>query len=146
MVEQAIVNASPIILLSRIGRLELLRSVARIVCVPVSVVDEVGIKGGEDMAAQALLRATWATRVDPGSVPAAIAAWNLGAGGSAVLAVARRCPVPTRSWTTARLDAVLPRLGYRRSGRSESCSEPSGWGPFRQRGRSWSVWLPSACT
>ncbi len=92
MVEQAIVNASPIILLSRIGRLELLRSVARIVCVPVSVVDEVEIKGGEDMAAQALLRATWATRVDPGSVPAAIAAWNLGAGESAVLAVARALP------------------------------------------------------
>ena len=92
MVERAIVNASPVILLSRVGRLELLRSVARNVCIPVPVVDEVEAKGSDDMAAQALSHASWATRVDPGSMPAAIAAWNLGAGESAVLAVARAMP------------------------------------------------------
>jgi predicted nucleic acid-binding protein len=36
--------------------------------------------------------ATWATRVDPGSSPEAIAAWNLGAGESAVLTAARAMP------------------------------------------------------
>jgi predicted nucleic acid-binding protein len=93
MVDRAVVNASPIILLSRVGELELLRAVARVVCVPTLVIREVDAKGGSDPASQALEAASWVTRIDAGHVPATIAAWNLGAGESAVLAVASSTPV-----------------------------------------------------
>ncbi len=92
MVERAVVNASPIILLSRVEALDLLRAVARAVYVPTAVVDEVNAKGGGDAASRALARASWARQVEADNVPAAIAAWNLGAGESAVLAVASSMP------------------------------------------------------
>jgi predicted nucleic acid-binding protein len=92
MPERAVVNASPIILLSRVGELDLLRAVTRDVCVPTRVVIEVDAKGGGDSASQALEAASWLRRIDAGEVPATIAAWNLGAGESAVLAVASSMP------------------------------------------------------
>jgi predicted nucleic acid-binding protein len=92
MVDHAVVNASPIILLSRVGQLQLLRAVARVVTIPHAVVEELNAKGAADPAAQGLAAASWARRVDVGEVPTSIAAWNLGAGESAVLAVARSVP------------------------------------------------------
>ena len=92
MVERAVVNASPIILLSRVESLGLLRAVARAVYVPTAVAGEVNAKGGDDSVARALAEASWVQQVVADDVPAPVAAWNLGAGESAVLAVA--CSMP----------------------------------------------------
>jgi predicted nucleic acid-binding protein len=92
MVDHVVVDASPIILLSRVGRLPLLRAVARVVSIPYPVVEEVNAKGAADPAAQGLAAASWARRVDAVEVPTSIAAWNLGTGESAVLAFARSMP------------------------------------------------------
>lgn len=88
MDECAVVNASPLILLSRVGEVDLLQGVARSFTVPESVVQELLAKGPEDAAVQALKARPW-LQVEPRTgIPPQIAEWNLGAGESAVLTTA----------------------------------------------------------
>ena len=79
-----VVNASPLILLCKVGQVELLRRLGRTVCVPEGVVAEIGADP-DDSASCALDTCTWLRRVAV-SVPDAIKAWDLGRGESEVVA------------------------------------------------------------
>ena len=92
MPERIVVNASPLIFLSRSGHLDLLRVVCDHAVVPEAVAGEIRVRGEDDPAARALAQTEWlAVRAAPGIHPE-ILAWGLGRGESAVLAVARAEP------------------------------------------------------
>jgi predicted nucleic acid-binding protein len=80
-----VINASPLILLGKLGRLDLIAALANRVMVPAAVIDEIAAGAGD---ATAGLVVDWARRkVDPDiSVPGSIVGWDLGAGESQVLA------------------------------------------------------------
>jgi predicted nucleic acid-binding protein len=82
MPERPVVDASPLVVLARAGRLDLLRLLADRVVVPGQVADEV--TAHSDEAARALDEA-WVERVAAVPVAERIAAWDLGSGESAVL-------------------------------------------------------------
>jgi predicted nucleic acid-binding protein len=86
--EPVVINASPLILLSRGGHLALLRAFAGEVWVPAPVAAEIRHRGERDITAR-VLRATDWLRVHPEpSIPEPIARRRLGAGESATLAIA----------------------------------------------------------
>lgn len=80
-----VINASPLILLGKLGRTDLLEGLAQEVWVPDAVYDEVAAGLAEAGAAGSLL---WAQdrRVRDVAVPSSILGWDLGAGESQVLA------------------------------------------------------------
>jgi len=80
-----IVNASPSIILGRIGRLELLDALSSKVGVPAAVIDEVRAGLADDPGAAATLAWAGQYRLDDQPVPGAIGMWGLGAGESQVL-------------------------------------------------------------
>lgn len=86
MVTLWVVNASPIILLAKVGLLDLLRQLGPAVVIPGAAVLEIQRRGSADPGVQALAQATWLTSVDPGPIPANVAAFGLGDGETAVLA------------------------------------------------------------
>ncbi|HLA76897.1 MAG TPA: DUF3368 domain-containing protein [Vicinamibacteria bacterium] len=88
LADAAVVNASPLIYLSEIAQLELLRLAAGEVLVPRAVADEVRRWGDEDAAVRALAATPWLKIIDTPPVPASVEAWNLGPGESAVLSYA----------------------------------------------------------
>lgn len=81
-----VINASPLILLGKLGRTDLLESLARQVIVPQAVFREVAAGVADDAAMEVAL--AWAApRVqDDIPVPSSISGWDLGAGESQVLA------------------------------------------------------------
>jgi predicted nucleic acid-binding protein len=83
-----IVNASPLILLSKVGFLDLLQVEADEVIVPDLVINEIRAYGATDVTVRAIENATWIQRVSAPRVPADIASWDLGDGESSVLALA----------------------------------------------------------
>jgi predicted nucleic acid-binding protein len=87
-----VVNASPIILLTKARLLEVLRHLGSPVVIPEAAVHEVQQRGASHLSVQSLAQATWLVSVDPGPIPPAIAAFGLGAGESAVLAHALANP------------------------------------------------------
>ncbi len=89
MLEAVVVDASPLILLGRVGHLNLLREISRYVLVPDQVIAEVDAKGAADPAAKALTSAEWMVRMPSVGIPEDIKAWRLGFGESAVIAIAR---------------------------------------------------------
>ena len=80
-----IINASPLILLGKLGRTDFLERLARQVIVPQAVFREIAAGATGDVAMEVALG--WAaTRVqDDILVPPSISAWDLGAGESQVL-------------------------------------------------------------
>jgi predicted nucleic acid-binding protein len=84
--EAWVVNASPIILFSRIDRLDLIERLAPTILVPNAVIEEVSAGHGKDRAARAALE--WAQRyaVDNVLVVASVEHWDLGIGESQVIA------------------------------------------------------------
>lgn len=84
-----IVNASPLILLGKIGRLEVLEELAPSLAIPAAVASEV-LAGPADDPARIWCRDGRATAfiVPDAPVPPAIQAWDLGAGETAVIAAA----------------------------------------------------------
>jgi len=84
MSERPVVNASPLVTLARVGRLDLLRLLGPRVVVPAQVAGEVRVHSDE--AARALDEESWIEQVPAVAVGEAIAAWDLGPGESAVLA------------------------------------------------------------
>lgn len=86
MADLAIVNASPLICLTRAGLAELLRQAGDSVVVPSSVANEILARGTSDIAADFLAHCTWLNQVEDPALPPGILAWDLGAGESAVLA------------------------------------------------------------
>lgn len=81
-----LINASPLILLGKIGRLDLLESLATSLAVPQSVIREIG--AGAESDATAVATAAWVqTRaVADIPLPASVVHWDLGAGESQVIA------------------------------------------------------------
>jgi predicted nucleic acid-binding protein len=79
-----VVNASPLILLCKVGRVELLHRLCRTVRVPEGVVAEIHA-APDDPACHALSGCAWLQQVAV-SVPDVVKAWDLGRGESEVVA------------------------------------------------------------
>ncbi|PTN34433.1 MULTISPECIES: DUF3368 domain-containing protein [Desulfonatronum] len=92
MPEVAVVNASPLIFLSKAGMIDLLQQAASNVVVPWPVAEEVQQRGQNDVTAQALRNAEWLSVVPSPSIPVRIQFWDLGPGESSVLASALAIP------------------------------------------------------
>lgn len=103
--ESAVVNASPLIFLSRAGLIDLLQLISVEVIVPKSVATEIEVRGKRDPAAQALANTSWLVVTQTPPVPAQIQAWGLGPGESSVLAWAHSHPGS---------EAIIDDLGARR--------------------------------
>ncbi len=88
MTETVVVNASPLIFLSRGHHLDLLRHFGRRILVPQSVVTEIQRKGPDDVTTRMRHEIPWLECVPDASVPDTIREWGLGAGESSVLAYA----------------------------------------------------------
>jgi predicted nucleic acid-binding protein len=80
-----VVNASPLIYLSKSGLLALLQIAGSEIVVPHSVAAEIQQRGAGDVTAAAIDQTAWLTVVTTPAVPAVIQSWDLGAGESAVL-------------------------------------------------------------
>ncbi len=87
MGEVLVVNASPSIVLAKIGRLDLLTNLADRVLVPGAVIAEI-LAGPENDPARIAMTGGWGERIEPIEVGASIIEWSLGAGESAVIAIA----------------------------------------------------------
>ena len=85
MVERPAINASPLILLSKGGLLELLQLISEQVVVPAKVAQEIQQYGDTDVTFQALAQTDWLIVVETPPVPELIQSWDLGLGESAVL-------------------------------------------------------------
>jgi predicted nucleic acid-binding protein len=92
MIEMCVVNASPLIFLSRAGHLGLLRASAAAVRVPQPVADELRARGVNDVTANDLNSRRWLEITEPLPIPPGIMQWGLGPGESAVLAESLRLP------------------------------------------------------
>lgn len=84
----AVVNASPLILLAKAGRLELLRTLGRDLIVPDAVAGELRAKGSDDPVVQSVQNADWLRVVSVPATQQSVVAWRLGAGESAVVTCA----------------------------------------------------------
>lgn len=92
MADAAVVNASPLIFLSKAGLIDLLRVVSPQVMVPESVAIEIGRRGSDDVTAKAMADTPWLISVPVTTIQPLIQSWDLGAGESAVLAYALQNP------------------------------------------------------
>jgi predicted nucleic acid-binding protein len=81
-----VVNSSPLILLGRISRLDLLPALADEVLVPRTVLQELAVKSGQDWLATTVSSHPGLVVVDDFPISDAVRKWNLGAGESAVIA------------------------------------------------------------
>jgi len=84
--EPAVVNASPLIFLSRAGLIGLLQIISSEVIVPEAVATEIEVRGSSDPTAQTLATTSWLIITQTPPVPTQIQAWGLGPGESSVLA------------------------------------------------------------
>jgi predicted nucleic acid-binding protein len=84
--EAWVVNASPLILLARISRLDLIERLAPAILIPNAVIQEVRAGEQTDKTAASALKWAEPYRVDDLPVPASIEHWDLGRGESQVLA------------------------------------------------------------
>lgn len=82
-----VVNASPLILLTKVGQLQLLPAIASSIIVPRVVLGELEAGDSTDRAAELVAAAPWASIVEsPSSIPEEVLVWDLGAGETDVLA------------------------------------------------------------
>ena len=98
-----VVNASPVITLAKAGHLALLTEMADKILLPEAVAAELLMASAADPARQAVMGG-WGTRIAVTETPATVLEWGLGAGETAVLAVAL-----TRGDCTAVLDDAAGR-------------------------------------
>ncbi len=92
MAERAVVNASPLIFLTRAGLLDLLQLLSSEIIVPDIVATEIEIRGESDPTARAIASTAWLLVTPTQPVPAQIQSWGLGSGESSVLAWAHAHP------------------------------------------------------
>lgn len=88
MAERAVINASPLIFLSRSRHLDLLRCIAPTIWVPEPVADEIMHRGAQDVTARAIEDTAWLVIRAVTDTPTSILEWRLGSGESATLALA----------------------------------------------------------
>ena len=91
-IERVVADASPLIVLFKSGLADLLPGLFTEVIVPMPVRREVLAQGQVDAATAGLANARWTTSVENLPIPPTIAAWDLGAGESSVLAYAWNQP------------------------------------------------------
>jgi predicted nucleic acid-binding protein len=91
MPEQWVVNASPLIVLGKIGQLDLLTKLPQRIVVPAAVVTEI-LAGPEGDAARLAIQTKMFTKVNTPAIVPELAAWDLGAGETSVLAYALAHP------------------------------------------------------
>jgi predicted nucleic acid-binding protein len=87
-----IVDSSALILLAKIGQLDLLRVGVPEIVVPDTVLAEVGALGPSDLVFQQIQNATWLKIVHTPLTPPPLLAWCLGAGESSVPPIAMSDP------------------------------------------------------
>jgi len=80
-----VINASPLILLTKVGWLDLLQLVSTEVVVPAPVATEIQQRGVSDITVQALAQTNWLVVIETPPVPSVIQLYDLGAGESSVL-------------------------------------------------------------
>ena len=90
MAEFAVINASPLIFLTRGRHLDLLPHFADRLVVPEPVAHEIRVKGPQDITVRALETVPWIEVSPAPRVPAIILEWGLGPGESSVLAFAQQ--------------------------------------------------------
>ena len=105
MPDTAVVNASPLIFLSRAGLTDLLKQAGSTIIIPSSVAGEIKQRGINDPTAQAMLNNEWLVIFDVTSIPPIIQSWDLGAGESSVL---------THAYNNVGMIAVIDDLCARR--------------------------------
>jgi uncharacterized protein len=141
-----VVVASPLIFLTEVGLLEVLRQPGVPVLVPDVVLNEVGRLGSNDPAVHAVQQSPW-MRIEPTpTIPDDVLVWGLDAGESAVLAVALEEPdsmavlddQPARRCAQVLNIQTQGTLGLTRSISEDSVGDPlayaSGWyGPWATR-------------
>lgn len=88
MPEPPVVDASPLIHLSRIGQIHLLTSLGPTLVVPDPVFKEVLAKASDE-SSRIVSETSWLQRVSSPPIPTDIVRWDLGAGEAAVLAWSR---------------------------------------------------------
>jgi predicted nucleic acid-binding protein len=86
--DAAVVNASPLIFLSRSGNLELLHGFAESIWLPEPVSKEILARGSNDPTVQAVQQTAWLIEKPATDIPIEILEWRLGKGESSVLALA----------------------------------------------------------
>ena len=101
MAEHWVLNASPLIVLARIGRQNLLPALADQIVVPQAVAAEIQAGPAQDQARQALATGQF-TIVDTPSPPPELLSWDLGSGETSVLSLAIAEP----TWTVILDDAA----------------------------------------
>ena len=113
--ERWIFNASPLILLGKLRRLDIVEALASSVVVPESVLRDVSAGLGKDETGSATLERASARQVADVPLPVSIANWDLGAGESQVIAhCIAGAQVPVLDDREARACAVahsLPLIG-----------------------------------
>ena len=87
-----IVNASPLILLTKVGRIDLLNAEGVDVVVPGLVLQEVSLLDPDDPVVRAIHDAGWSVVMPAAPVPASLSRWKLDPGEESVLAVALQNP------------------------------------------------------
>ena len=87
-----IVNASPLILLTKVGRIDLLNADGVDVVVPMPVLQEVSRLDPIDPVVRAIRDAGWSVVVPPAPVPASVSRWKLDSGEESVLTIALQNP------------------------------------------------------
>ena len=89
MRKQAVVNASPLIFLSKAGLIHLLQQAAPDIVAPEMVVLEINRRGPNDITARTVANTPWVATVEVPLISPLIQSWDLGPGESAVLAYAQ---------------------------------------------------------
>ncbi len=92
MAKLIVINASPLIFLSRGQHIELLRYFGDRIVIPKPVADEILRRGSEDLTAKAIESTPWIEIVSSIKIPPHILEWSLGTGESSVLAYAASHP------------------------------------------------------
>lgn len=105
MTEAAVADASPLILLSRAGYLDLLQLETSTTSIPGAVWAEIGAYGENDITARALRETAWLVRVEVTSVLEELIRWDLGRGETEALSWA---------WSHPGYTAVVDDLQARR--------------------------------
>ena len=88
----AVIDTSPLILLARISRLDLLLTLRRRLVVPVPVLEEIRAKGDQDPIVRELEHARYLEEVPALPISEQTRRWDLGSGESSVLAWATEHP------------------------------------------------------
>ena len=101
MSEGWVLNASPIITLAKIGRLDLLVGLVPEVCIPPAVFIEI-MAGPEDDLGRRALESGWGKRLAEPRIHPEVLGWSLGAGETEVLSIA----LEKSGWTAVIDDAT----------------------------------------